>query len=39
MVDKDYYLFAFSDSELIELIRKQDEWGSFDIELAKSNPS
>jgi hypothetical protein len=35
MVDKEYYLFTFSDAELIELVRKQDEWGSFDVELAK----
>ncbi len=34
-VDKDYYLFQFSDKELTEIIQKPDEWGSFDYELAK----
>jgi hypothetical protein len=34
-VDKDYYLFQFTDKELTEIIQKPDEWGSFDYELAK----
>jgi hypothetical protein len=34
-VDKDYYLFQFTDTELAEIIQKPDEWGSFDYELAK----
>ena len=34
-VDHDYYLFQFTDQELTEIIRKPDEWGSFDYELAK----
>ena len=34
-VDPEYYLFAFSDKELLEIIRKQDEWGAFDVALAK----
>jgi hypothetical protein len=34
-VDKDYYLFQFSDKELTEIIQKPDEWGSFDYELAR----
>lgn len=34
-VDKDYYLFQFSDQELADIIQKPDEWGSFDYELAK----
>src|ERR1035437_528322 len=25
-LEKDYYLFAFSDSELIEILQKPDEW-------------
>jgi hypothetical protein len=33
--DRDHYLFSFSDTELIEIVRKQDEWGSFDVALAK----
>jgi hypothetical protein len=34
-VDKDYYLFSFTDSELIEIVEKSDEWGKFDLILAK----
>jgi hypothetical protein len=34
-VDKDYYLFGFSDQELIEIIAKPDEWGPFDYQLAQ----
>jgi hypothetical protein len=34
-VEKDYYLFQFTDAELAEIIQKPDEWGSFDYELAK----
>jgi hypothetical protein len=34
-IDKDYYLFAFTDQELIELITKSDEWGKFDYVLAQ----
>ena len=34
-VDKDYYLYAFSDGELFDIIRKKDEWGEFDFQLAK----
>jgi hypothetical protein len=34
-IDKDYYLFAFTDQELIELIAKSDEWGKFDYVLAQ----
>ena len=29
-LEKDYYLFAFSDSELIEILEKPDEWGHND---------
>lgn len=34
-VDPNYYLFHFSDKELLDIIRKQDEWGAFDVALAK----
>jgi hypothetical protein len=34
-VDKDYYLFSFSDNELYDIILKQDEWNEFDYSLAK----
>ena len=33
--EADYYLFEFSDSELIEIITKPDEWGPFDYQLAQ----
>ncbi len=35
-VERDYYLFQFTDKELAEIIQKPDEWGSFDYELAKN---
>ncbi|MBN4070896.1 hypothetical protein JYT72_00170 [Crocinitomix catalasitica] len=31
----DYYLFAFSDMELVEILEKPDEWSVFDFVLAK----
>lgn len=34
-VDKDYYLFGFSDQELDEIIARPDEWGPFDYQLAQ----
>jgi hypothetical protein len=34
-VDKDYYLFSFSDMELLDLISKADEWSPFDFMLAR----
>jgi hypothetical protein len=34
-IDKDYYLFSFSDNELFEIISKPDEWGYLDYELAQ----
>lgn len=34
-IDKDYYLFSFSDEELYDIILKQDEWNEFDYSLAK----
>jgi hypothetical protein len=33
-VDKDYYLFDFTDPELLEILGKPDEWGHFDYALA-----
>jgi hypothetical protein len=35
LVDSDYYLFDFTDEELIDLIAKQDEWSPFDFQLAQ----
>ena len=34
-IDKDYYLFNFTDEELLEIIIKRDEWGQFDFLLAQ----
>lgn len=34
-VDKNHYLFDFSNEELIQLIAKRDEWSDFDFLLAK----
>jgi len=34
-VDKDYYLFGFTNEELFEIIAKPDEWGYFDNQLAQ----
>jgi len=34
-IDKDYYLFAFSNDELKEVLNKADEWSSFDVVLAR----
>ncbi|MDF3026224.1 MAG: hypothetical protein K0S23_531 [Fluviicola sp.] len=34
-VDPGYYLFDFTDEELIDLISKQDEWSPFDFQLAQ----
>jgi hypothetical protein len=34
-VEEDYYLFEFSDQELIEIISRPDEWGAFDYQLAQ----
>lgn len=32
--ESDYYLLSFSDEELMEVIEKRDEWGSYDYALA-----
>ncbi len=34
-IEKDYYLFDFTNDELTEILEKEDEWSSFDHELAK----
>jgi len=34
-VDKDYFLFNFSNQELVEVIQKKDEWGPFNVLLAQ----
>jgi hypothetical protein len=34
-VEKDYYLFDFTNDELTEILEKEDEWSGFDHELAK----
>jgi hypothetical protein len=34
-VDPGYYLFTFTDLELLEIVAKPDEWGHFDYVLAR----
>lgn len=34
-VEDDYYLLSFSDQELLDLVKKKDEWGEFDYALAR----
>ncbi len=34
-VDKNYYLFKFTDEELIEIVAKADEWSQYDFILAQ----
>lgn len=34
-IEKDYYLFSFSDEELLDVIIKSDEWNKFDVQLAQ----
>ena len=34
-IDKDYYLFDFTDEELYEILLKSDEWNEFDFTLAQ----
>jgi hypothetical protein len=34
-VDKDYYLFSFTDDELMDVLTKADEWSAFDVVLAR----
>lgn len=33
--DPDYYLFQFTDAELLELVSKPEDWGIFDHALAR----
>ena len=35
-VDPGYYLFSFTDIELLEIVAKPDEWGHFDYVLARA---
>ncbi|WP_153797204.1 hypothetical protein [Foetidibacter luteolus] len=35
LLDEDYYLYSFSDTELIEVVAKPDEWGTIDYVLAR----
>jgi hypothetical protein len=35
-VDPGYYLFSFTDVELLEIVAKSDEWGHFDYVLARA---
>lgn len=32
--EADYYLLSFSDEELLDLVKKKDEWGNYDYALA-----
>jgi len=34
-IEPDYYLFSFSDAELLDLVKNADEWGPLDYALAK----
>ena len=34
-VENDYYLFAFSDDELLDVVTNYEEWGTFDVVLAR----
>lgn len=34
-IGSDYYLFAFTDDELLDVIAKADEWSSFDVVLSR----
>lgn len=34
-IEKDYYLFSFSNEELLDVIIKSDEWNKFDVQLAQ----
>jgi len=35
-VPEDYYLYAFTNDELLEILAKPDEWGAFDYQLAQA---
>jgi len=34
-IGKDYYLFSFTDDELMDVVTKADEWSPFDVVLAR----
>lgn len=34
-IEEDYYLFQFTDQELLEILLKPDEWGDLDYQLAQ----
>lgn len=34
-IEEDHYLFSFTDMELIEVLKKPDEWNLLDVQLAK----
>jgi hypothetical protein len=34
-VDKDHYLYEFTDEELFEVLSKRDEWNEFDFQLSR----
>jgi len=34
-IPRDYYLFSFTDDELMEVVTKADEWSAFDVVLAR----
>ena len=34
-VDKEHYLYGFTDQELFEIVSKPDEWNEFDLQLAQ----
>src|SRR5262245_48171337 len=34
-VDKDHYLYSFSDEELFDVLAKPDEWNEFDYQLSR----
>ncbi len=36
LTDQNYYLFRFSTSELFEILRKKDEWSTYDYEFSKA---
>ena len=35
VIPKDYYLYSFTNEELINILKKQDEWGTIDLALTK----
>lgn len=34
-LEKDHYLFGFTDEELLDVLKKYDEWGEFDVSAAR----